>query len=167
VGDIISISIKVLGANWVYREDEVGLYGPSQWGQVNANCVGQRQSPINIVTSSAVPTKRTLPLRTEGVDKVAVTTTYKNDGHGFAAQTVYSDGMQPNVTGGPLGTGKFTFYNFHIHWPSEHTLDGVHTTAELHIVHYNLKYGSLSAALPYPDGLAVVGIFLAVSLFAF
>jgi carbonic anhydrase len=88
----------------------------------------------------------------------------KNDGHGFSAKIVYSDGSQPNVTGGPLGAEKYTFYNFHVHWPSEHTLDGKHYAAELHVVHYNVKYGSLTAALTQSDGVAVVGIFLDVSL---
>ena len=35
---------------------------------------------------------------------------------------------------------------------------------QLHLVHYNKKYGSFGAAADKSDGLAVIGIFLTVSL---
>ena len=35
-------------------------------------------------------------------------------------------------------------------------------SAELHLVHFNTKYGSLGEAVDKPDGLAVLGIFLKV-----
>lgn len=154
------------GASWDYK-GETGFFGPAQWGQVNRACDGLRQSPINIDVRSAVPARRCFPVRTEGADRRAVSTVYKNDGHGFAAQTTFVDGSQPNVTGGPLGIEKYTFWNFHIHWQSEHTLNGQSYPAEIHIVHFNLKYGSIGNALDKPDGLAVVGIFFEVQLICF
>ena len=54
----------------------------------------------------------------------------------------------------------------HAHWGdkpgkgSEHTLDGKMFDAELHIVHYNTKYGDPSVAVDKPDGLAVLGMFI-------
>ena len=56
----------------------------------------------------------------------------------------------------------------HAHWGcagkggSEHTVDGVQYDAELHIVHYNDKYGDPAKAVDQPDGLAVLGMFLKV-----
>lgn len=44
----------------------------------------------------------------------------------------------------PLETKKYTFWNFHVHWPSEHTLDEKHYAAELSIVHRNMKYGTFT-----------------------
>ena len=35
-------------------------------------------------------------------------------------------------------------------------------SAELHLVHFNTKYGSLGDAVDKPDGLAVLGILLKV-----
>ena len=54
----------------------------------------------------------------------------------------------------------------HAHWGkaggggSEHTVDGGQYAAELHIVHWNTKYGDPSQAVDKPDGLAVLGMFL-------
>ena len=33
---------------------------------------------------------------------------------------------------------------------------------ELHIVHFNKKYGSMGNATSHPDGIAVLGVFLEV-----
>ena len=34
--------------------------------------------------------------------------------------------------------------------------------AELHLIHYNSKYGTYENALNYNDGLAVLGVFIQV-----
>ena len=54
----------------------------------------------------------------------------------------------------------------HAHWGdkegcgSEHTLNGQSFDAELHIVHFNSKYGDPNVAVDKPDGLAVLGMFI-------
>jgi len=56
----------------------------------------------------------------------------------------------------------------HAHWGScaghgsEHTVNGKQYDAELHIVHFNTKYGTPENAADKPDGLAVLGIFIEV-----
>ena len=40
-------------------------------------------------------------------------------------------------------------------------------SAELHLVHFNTKYGSFGDAVDKPDGLAVLGILLKVLAFSF
>lgn len=48
---------------------------------------------------------------------------------------------------------------------SEHTVDGVSYSGELHLVHWNqTKYPTFSEAAKHPDGLAVLGVFLKVVL---
>ena len=42
-------------------------------------------------------------------------------------------------------------------------MDGKSFSAELHLVHYNTKYGDLGNAVDKPDGLAVLGMFIKVS----
>ncbi|XP_052031719.1 carbonic anhydrase 6 [Apodemus sylvaticus] len=57
----------------------------------------------------------------------------------------------------------------HCHWGgnseisgSEHTIDGIRSMMEIHIVHYNKKYGSYEEAKDKEDGLAVVAILVKV-----
>lgn len=62
---------------------------------------------------------------------------------------------------------------YHFHWGtatadrwtggSEHMMNGVRHFGELHVVHYNTKYSSLSAAAAESDGLAVFGWFISVT----
>ena len=69
--------------------------------------------------------------------------------------------MTSSLSGGPLGEEEYRAAQMHAHWgSSEHTLDGEKFAAELHIVHYNTKYGDLARAAKQPDGLAVLGIFM-------
>ena len=75
------------------------------------------------------------------------------------------DQMTSSLTGGPLDS-EYKVAQMHAHWGSkdgkgsEHTVDGISYDAELHIVHFNTKYGDLATAVDKPDGLAVLGMFL-------
>lgn len=77
------------------------------------------------------------------------------------------NGANSELTGGPLGDQIFKLEQFHCHWGctdskgSEHTVDGVSYSGELHLVHWNTtKYKSFGEAAAAPDGLAVLGVFL-------
>lgn len=115
------------------------------------------------MTKDSVPGNYNSPISVELVEEASVTISYRNDGHGITATVDFENNLTPNITGGPLGDDKYTFFNFHLHWPSEHTIDGVYYPAELHIVHFNLKYGTIANAVTKSDGLAVVGVFCEVS----
>ena len=84
-----------------------------------------------------------------------------NSGHGASFKLLFGNGIKPKVFGGPLRY-PYILNSFHMHWPSEHTVDGRRYDAEIHIVHYNSKYESFEAALTKPDGLAVFGVLLEV-----
>ena len=72
-----------------------------------------------------------------------------------------------SLSAGPL-EGEYQLAQFHAHWGGEnirgskHTVDGKMFSAELHLVHFNTKYGSFGDAVDKPDGLAVLGILLKV-----
>ena len=64
--------------------------------------------------------------------------------------------------------GTYELWQFHAHWGnedghgSEHTVDGKNYAAELHLVHWNKKYGTPDTAVDKPDGLAVLGLLIEV-----
>lgn len=69
------------------------------------------------------------------------------------------------ITGGKL-KDKYQLLQIHAHWGknshsgSEHTINGKTYPAEIHLVHWNIKYKKASIAQENPDGLAVIGVFV-------
>jgi len=146
-----------------------GENGPSCWhmvedGVYSISLSGTRQSPINIETDKQdIETTDELDeLQVEYVPKNC--TNVENTGSSWKVN-VESDGS--SLSGGPL-EGKYQLAQFHAHWGgensrgSEHTVDGKMFSAELHLVHFNTKYGNLGDAVDKPDGLAVLGMLIKV-----
>lgn len=67
------------------------------------------------------------------------------------------------LSGGGLPQ-EYSLDHFHFHWQSEHTLSGRRYPAEMHLVHYGTKYGSVANAINYRDGVAVLGVFFNVCI---
>ncbi|XP_046449786.1 carbonic anhydrase 2-like [Daphnia pulex] len=73
----------------------------------------------------------------------------------------------PSISGGGLND-TFKFVQFHLHWGansakgSEHLIKSKSYPAELHMVHYNTKYGTYADASAHSDGLAVLGVFISI-----
>jgi len=147
---------------WGYTETN----GPATWPTTYATCGGSSQSPIDIKTSTA---------KTTTVGQIQLTNydtmffgEVSNNGH--TATLGYYNGSMPSISMGRLPAGEsFQFLQFHWHWGSistqgsEHTVNGREYPAELHLVHWNTKYGTVGEAVQYPDGLAVMGFFYEVS----
>ncbi|XP_065561401.1 carbonic anhydrase 2-like [Artemia franciscana] len=146
------------GLTWDYD----GEHGPDHWYEIQALCGGTEQSPINIATSSAVAADYE-SIYMENGDAIPKKLKIANNGH----TVVVSMDMErkPYVSDEVLNT-TFSFAQVHFHWGSsvsngsEHTLDGKRFPAEIHLVHWNTKYKSLSRALGKTDGLLVLGIFV-------
>ncbi|XP_050090564.1 carbonic anhydrase 2-like [Anopheles aquasalis] len=74
---------------------------------------------------------------------------------------------RPTITGGSL-TGRYVFSQLHFHWSdtalegSEHTVDGAHLPLELHVIHYDNRYGSQDEAQSIPGGLLCLVYFFAL-----
>jgi len=144
-------------STWGYNQDN----GPSLWSKwYPVADLGDRQSPIDIVTEAAVPAEKMAELSYRyDPARVRLLNTGSSWKMDFEA-----DGS--NLSGGPL-EGDYKILQMHAHWGkkggkggSEHTIDGKQYDAELHIVHFNSKYGDPSIAVDKPDGLAVLGMFL-------
>jgi len=144
-------------STWGYDQNN----GPSLWSKwYPVADLGERQSPIDIVIGSAVPAE-SMPQLSYAYDPASVKLV--NTGSSWRMD-FEADGT--NLSGGPLAD-NYKILQMHAHWGkkggkggSEHTIDGKQYDAELHIVHYNTKYGDPSKAVDKPDGLAVLGMFL-------
>uniref|UniRef100_A0A8I3P092 Carbonic anhydrase n=1 Tax=Canis lupus familiaris TaxID=9615 RepID=A0A8I3P092_CANLF len=146
--------------HWGYAKHN----GPEHWHKDFPIAKGERQSPVDIDTKAAVhdPALKSLcPCYDQAVSQRII-----NNGHSFNVE--FDDSQDKTVLkGGPL-TGTYRLIQFHFHWGSsdgqgsEHTVDKKKYAAELHLVHWNTKYGEFGKAVQQPDGLAVLGIFLKI-----
>uniref|UniRef100_A0A2K5DZE5 Carbonic anhydrase n=1 Tax=Aotus nancymaae TaxID=37293 RepID=A0A2K5DZE5_AOTNA len=137
-------------------------YGPEHWHKDFPVAKGERQSPVDIDTHTAKYDPSLKPLSVS-YDQ-ATSRRILNNGHSFNVE--FDDSQDKAVLkGGPLD-GTYRLIQFHFHWGStdgqgsEHTVDKKKYAAELHLVHWNTKYGDFGKAAQQPDGLAVLGIFL-------
>ncbi|XP_066977821.1 uncharacterized protein [Macrobrachium rosenbergii] len=146
---------------WGYE----GESGPAHWPDYYKLCGGLSQSPIDIVTTKAIAEKAWTPFSFDHYDSVPSAMNLINNGH--TAQVTASMHHSATIKDGGLHD-KYAFLQLHFHWGgvdtqgSEHTVDGKKYPAELHLVHYNTKYGNVIEALKYDDGLAVLGILMEI-----
>ncbi|XP_004393812.1 PREDICTED: carbonic anhydrase 1 isoform X1 [Odobenus rosmarus divergens] len=148
-------------SDWGYDDKN----GPEQWGKLYPIANGNKQSPIDIKTSE---TKHDSSLKPISVSyDPATAKEIINVGHSFHVN--YEDNDNRSVLkGGPLSE-SYRLCQFHFHWGStndygsEHIVDGVKYSAELHLVHWNsAKYSSFAEAAPQADGLAIIGVLMKV-----
>ena len=113
-----------------------------------ASCAGTNQSPIDFVTTSRVAATATQVPFDLNMSNTTVKVTY-TVGNSIASAGVFS---QVNTLDSLGVASVFTSSGFHVHAPSDHTIDGVQGDAELHIVH------KLSAQTTSTYQYVVVGI---------
>jgi len=119
-----------------------GYDQPEGWFHDNPLCAGTKQSPVDIPSTrydnSVLETLDAayLPVTGDGMSIV-------NNGHALQVSGAFGKLTLPD--------GVYEVKQFHFHCPSEHSIDGVLSSCEMHIVHQ--KEGSIGT-----DDLAVVGI---------
>ena len=135
---------------------------------------GKRQSPIDIVTNETIKEKWGQPFVFHGYEK-RVPMHVRNNRHSLVVE--YEDESSHEdiwIRGGGLGESKFHFAQLHFHWGStndqgsEHTIDGVASPMEMHIVHWNLDVGKDVKAATEKDAynsLEVLGVLFKVGKF--
>lgn len=142
-----------------------GVNGPSQWKEHYPACKSKQQSPINIpvfkkeynsslkgslkFTHYSCPCGGDFKMRNTGSTlKLYVTTA-------FATLTLQRK-------------ERYWLDQIHFHWGSdntqgsEHRFDKERFPAEIHFVHYNIKYKQLLEAFNKPSGLAVLGVMVKI-----
>ncbi|XP_069071293.1 carbonic anhydrase 15-like [Pleurodeles waltl] len=159
---------EAAGGHWCYSSQYPSC-GPDHWKDINHNCGGDNQSPIDIDRSKVSRDKNLGEIIFNGYDK-APPGKWKimNDGHTvlvtLEGETILG---HINISGAGL-PNVFQAVQFHFHWGdlkqngSEHWIDGKQYPMELHIVHLNSKYTNIAAAKANADGLAVLGLLFKV-----
>ncbi|KAG8437421.1 hypothetical protein GDO86_008209 [Hymenochirus boettgeri] len=144
---------------WGYGDED----GPSEWHRYYPIAYGNRQSPIDIISSQAVYNASLNPLVVSYDHCTSIN--LSNNGHSVMVEFDDNDDKTV-ISGGPLD-GSYRLKQFHFHWGtqqnsgSEHTVDGKSFPCELHLVHWNAKaYSSFGEAASASDGLVVIGVFL-------
>uniref|UniRef100_M3XJ23 Carbonic anhydrase n=1 Tax=Latimeria chalumnae TaxID=7897 RepID=M3XJ23_LATCH len=135
----------------------------NQWSMDYEDCGKTAQSPIDIMTGLSLSTAL-LSIKPEGYDlrDQEKKLTLLNNGH--TVQLNLPDSMTIHDSFEQL----YRAAQLHFHWGSkgepgsEHMVDGKRFPAEIHVVHFADKYGSLKEAANKSDGLAVLGVFLEV-----
>jgi carbonic anhydrase len=128
---VLAVLLLCLGPSTVAASDPVhwgydGEVGPEHWGALSpdfAACsAGKEQSPVDIPATAPVNPPAL------GFDYRPSDLNITNNGHSIQVN------IEPGST---LETGgaAYPLVQFHLHAPSEHTLNGAHTAMELHLVH--------------------------------
>ncbi len=127
------------------------------------------QSPVNIIETIVVPASEMPALTFTNYD-IVFPQTITNDGLQVIIQ-LHANGQNdalPSISNGDLN-GTYIFDQLHFHWGhddnrgSEHIIKNTRYPAELHMVHYNSKYGNFDEATKHQDGVAVLVILLDIS----
>ncbi|CAH0516980.1 unnamed protein product [Peronospora belbahrii] len=131
------------GRPWGYRQNS-NMVHPSQWADNWESCGNARQSPINIVSTAKSVKVKSLPLRFSG----------RCHEYNLSApqEPLEADVVRGNCTVSVKGAA-YKMAQFHLHAPSEHTLNGEHLDGEVHFVHFNEDRSAI----------LVVGVFLKIS----
>merc|ERR1712157_596595 len=116
------------------------------WDEVAALCgTGQAQSPIDVITSMAVPANAQAGDRgqtTFSKSPIFTDVELENTGHGLNTNFNVSDFGA--VIDTPQGPQALTPLQFHWHSPSEHSIDGVIYPLEVHLVTQTNVTGDLA-----------------------
>ena len=100
-----------------------GKEGTDTWPEHFADCLGLKQSPIDIDTSAIVEGNFSEPLKTVGYN-ITESGNFANNGHSVQ-YTLDNPGNQV-LSGGPLN-GSYVLLQLHFHWGSDDCVGSEHT----------------------------------------
>lgn len=131
--------------HWSYD----GADGPAHWDTVAKACKNTseaHESPIDIVTSAMVSNPAATAVVTHYVP-----TSFELENNGHTIEAVPEDLTANTIE---LDGTTYALQQFHFHADSEHTVDGKHSAAELHLVHKSADGKVAVLALLLQDGAA-------------
>ncbi|MFJ2297587.1 carbonic anhydrase [Oerskovia paurometabola] len=121
-----------------------GGTGPEHWGEIASTCAStptSRQSPVDIPLRSLTESRK---VKAPVLDYERAAFTVRDTG-----ETIQGDLTTVGSNAITLDGTRFELRQFHLHTPSEHTIDGEPAAMELHLVHQSAE-----------GRLAVLGVLL-------
>lgn len=100
---------------------DYGKHGPNVWKDINSNCGGQNQSPINIKTGCTKYEKFD-PFHLTSSHQELIKIKLTNNGHTIVGEAIDTP---LSLTGANLN-GKYLFQSFHLHWGPNYNTGSEH-----------------------------------------
>lgn len=133
---VVSVAVSMTWPDeWDYKQ-------PDKWNQLNpsySGCAGYNQSPINI--------EKTIKANLEPLKFSYNTLIQRISNNGHTVQVDFSEGGELSLDGDILKLKQF-----HIHAPSENTIQGKQYPLEIHFVHANAQGQLAVVGMMYVQG---------------
>lgn len=151
-----------INEHWSYH----GPHGMHHWPSYFRSCGGKFQSPIDLSNFHIRRDSKLSEFVFTNFDS-ARGVNWLLENNGKTVMVTLKSGDLRVHGGGVLDA--YGVWQFHFHWGSnddwgsEHTIDSRRFPMEMHLVTYNLEYGSVANAMNHSDGLLVLGTFFEIS----
>lgn len=111
---------------WSYA----GETSPEHWAELekNSDCLGEKQSPINIIDLNVVQKEGDTAHNTLFYSPKTILTRVRNNGHTIQFDFDRGDSICSRDI-------HYDLVQIHFHTPSEHTVNGIRYPIEIHLVH--------------------------------
>ena len=177
---VFVVCFKIIFAHEVHESPDSWDYlNQDSWKETYPACGGDRQSPIDFEDAcfphsvTIVNSSLSLHLNNYKFELPRNKVTLKNNGHTAKmslADTTEPNDWSPNIRGTAVNNDVYQFNELHFHWDqndtsgSEHSIHGSRQALEMHLVHWNTKYGFMAEAAKHADGLAVLAVLFAPNI---
>lgn len=135
-----ALEVATPGGGWSYD----GAIGPGRWGEIATTCAStptSKQSPVDIPLRSLTESRK---VKAPVLEYEPAAFTVRDTG-----ETIQADLTTVGPNAITLDGTRYELRQFHLHTPSEHTIDGEPAAMELHLVHQSAE-----------GRLAVLGVLL-------
>lgn len=151
---ILWMNINAL-KEWSHENTEI-------WKTQFPQCNGKSQSPISINTRTVIRRNISETVFQNYFKNIPGSlVVLKNNGHKVSlslAKVPTQNRPRVNFKG-----ESYICDEIHFHWPSDHAINNVKTSLEVHLVHRNRKYKSVAEAAGLVNGITVVSTLYKVS----
>ncbi|KAL4706916.1 hypothetical protein ACJJTC_012375 [Scirpophaga incertulas] len=137
-----------------------------EWFKTYPDCGQRSQSPVNLPYKGFIKAKTPRKLIFGNYNEHPQKFSVNNDGQRVTFKGEWKYDRQPYIYGGAGHSRRYTFHSITLHWPSEHSVEGIMYPIESQVLHVSADYKTLEEAMKASarDPLAFLGI---VNLYMF